>query len=217
MDRIVCGVWEIHLQRRLLAKPDLMLQKATEEALASEAVERSAQEIRKSSSLRLARNPVPVHHEEASSNEGSSSEDDDVHQTKRERRKFQQKSKGQPECAGCGGNHSRAKCRFRNAICRCPSGTMIGQTDSPTRRKLNVTVLIEGAPCDMEIDTGSALSIVSWSTIKRLVPRVSKRQLDSHHVHLRDYQGNDIPVVGVGRFRIAFKDFSGLLQLVVVE
>uniref|UniRef100_UPI00109F456C uncharacterized protein K02A2.6-like n=1 Tax=Podarcis muralis TaxID=64176 RepID=UPI00109F456C len=83
--------------------------------------------------------------------------------------------------------------------------------------QLNVTVLIEGAPCDMEIDTGSALSIVSWSTIKRLVPRVSKRQLDSHRVHLRDYQGNDIPVVGVGRFRIAFKDFSGLLRLVVVE
>ncbi|CAI5796320.1 Hypothetical predicted protein [Podarcis lilfordi] len=192
------------------------------------------------------RKPVPVHHEEASSDEASSSDDDDVHQTKRERRKFQQKSKGQPECASCGGNHSRAKCRFRDAICRtcsrrghiaksksslqsakescfaltncrCPSGTTIGQTDSPTRRKLNVMVLIEGAPCDMEIDTGSTLSIVSWSTIKRLVPRVSKRQLDSHRVHLRDYQGNDIPVVGVGQFRIALKDFLGLLRLVVVE
>ncbi|CAI5777136.1 Hypothetical predicted protein [Podarcis lilfordi] len=118
MDRIVCGVRDIHLQRRLLAKPDLTLQKAIEEAVASEAAERSAQEIRKSSSPRLARKPVPVHHEEASSDEASSSEDDDVHQTKRERRKFQQKSKGQPECAGCGGNHSRAKCRFRDAICR---------------------------------------------------------------------------------------------------
>ncbi|CAI5780741.1 Hypothetical predicted protein [Podarcis lilfordi] len=118
MDRIVCRVRDIHLQRRLLAKPDLTLQKAIEEAVASEAAERSAQEIRKSSSPRLARKPVPVHHEEASSDEGSSSEDDDVHQTKRECRKFQQKSKGQPECAGCGGNHSRAKCRFRDAICR---------------------------------------------------------------------------------------------------
>ncbi|CAI5767232.1 Hypothetical predicted protein [Podarcis lilfordi] len=177
MDRIVCGVWDIHLQRRLLAKPGLTLQKAIEEAVASEAAQRSAQEIRKSSSPCLARKPVPVHHEEASSDEASSSEDDDVHQTKRERRKFQQKSKGQPECAGCGGNHSRAKCRFRDAICRkcsrrghitkvcrsapsdtppsltrksksslqsakescfaltncrCPSGTTIGQTDSPT-------------------------------------------------------------------------------------
>ncbi|CAI5793272.1 Hypothetical predicted protein [Podarcis lilfordi] len=256
MDRIVCGVWDIRLQRCLLAKPDLTLLKAIEEAVASEAADPQA------SSPRLARKPVPVHQEEVSSDEASSSEDDDVHQTKQERRKFQQKSKGQSECAGCGGNHSRAKCRFRNAICRtcsrrghiakvclsapsgtppsptrksksslqsakescfaltnrhCPSGTTIGQTDSPTRRQLNVTVLIEGAPCDMETDTGSALSIVSWSTIKRLVPRVSKRQLDSHRVHLRDYQGNDIPVVGVGRFRIAFKDFSGLLRLVVVE
>ncbi|CAI5795660.1 Hypothetical predicted protein [Podarcis lilfordi] len=96
---------------------------------------------------------------------------------------------------------------FALTNCHCLSGTTIGQTDSPTRRKLNVTVLTEGAPCDMEIDTGSALSIVSWSTIKRLVPRVSKRQLDSHRVH----------VVGVGWFRITIKDFSSLLRLVVVE
>ncbi|CAI5780662.1 Hypothetical predicted protein [Podarcis lilfordi] len=39
MDRIVCGVRDIHLQRRLLAKPDLTLQKAIEEAVASEAAE----------------------------------------------------------------------------------------------------------------------------------------------------------------------------------
>ncbi|CAI5765670.1 Hypothetical predicted protein [Podarcis lilfordi] len=49
MDRIVCGVRDIRLQRHLLAKPDLMLQKATEEAVASEAVELSAQEIHKAS------------------------------------------------------------------------------------------------------------------------------------------------------------------------
>ncbi|CAI5765378.1 XP_034969502.1LOW QUALITY PROTEIN: uncharacterized protein K02A2.6-like [Podarcis lilfordi] len=118
MDQIICGVWDIRLQRRLLAKPDLRLQKAIEEAVASEATKCSAQEIRKASSPHLARKPVPVHHEEASSDEASSSEDDDVHQTKRECRKFQKKSKGQPECGGCGGNHSRAKCRFRYAICR---------------------------------------------------------------------------------------------------
>ncbi|CAI5793322.1 Hypothetical predicted protein [Podarcis lilfordi] len=118
MDRIVCGVWDIRLQQRLLARSDLTLQKAIEEAVASEAAERSAQEIRKASSPHLTRKPVPVHHKEASSDEASSSEDNDVHQTKRECRKFQQKSKGQAECAGCEGNHSRTKCRFRDAICR---------------------------------------------------------------------------------------------------
>ncbi|CAI5779509.1 XP_034969502.1LOW QUALITY PROTEIN: uncharacterized protein K02A2.6-like [Podarcis lilfordi] len=141
MDQIVCGVRDIRLQRCLLAKPDLTLQKAIEEAVALEA----AQEIRKASSPRLARKPVPVHHEEPSSDEASSSEDDDVHQTKRECRKFQQKSKGQSECAGCGGNHSHAKCRFRDAICRkcsrrghiakvcrsAPSGTPLHRLASP--------------------------------------------------------------------------------------
>ncbi|CAI5768341.1 Hypothetical predicted protein [Podarcis lilfordi] len=47
MDQIVCGVRDIRLQWHLLAKPDLTLQKATEEAVASEAVELSAQEIHK--------------------------------------------------------------------------------------------------------------------------------------------------------------------------
>ncbi|CAI5779723.1 Hypothetical predicted protein [Podarcis lilfordi] len=49
MDQIVCGVQDIRLQRHLLAKPDLTLQKAIEEAAASEAVELSAQETHKAS------------------------------------------------------------------------------------------------------------------------------------------------------------------------
>ncbi|CAI5761694.1 Hypothetical predicted protein [Podarcis lilfordi] len=110
MDPIVCRVQDIRLQRHLLAKPDLTLQKAIEEAVALEAAELSTQEIRKASSPRLAKKPVPVHHEEASSDEPFSSEDNDMNQTKRERGKFTQKSKGQSECAGCGGNHSCAKC-----------------------------------------------------------------------------------------------------------
>lgn len=61
------------------------------------------------------------------------------------------------------------------------------------------------------------MSIVSWSTIKRLVPGLTKRQLDPHRIHLKDYQGNGIPVVGIGQFQIAFKYFPGPLRLVIVE
>ncbi|CAI5773939.1 Hypothetical predicted protein [Podarcis lilfordi] len=68
MDRIVCGVRNNRLQRHLLAKPDLTLQKTIEEAAASEAAELSAQEICKDSSPQPAKKPIPVHHEEASSN-----------------------------------------------------------------------------------------------------------------------------------------------------
>lgn len=34
---------------------------------------------------------------------------------------------------------------------------------------------------------------------------------------LRDYQGNNIPIVGHGQFRIKYKEFSGHLPLVVIE
>lgn len=69
----------------------------------------------------------------------------------------------------------------------------------------------------MEVDTRFAMSIVSWSTIKRLVPRLPKRQLDPHPIHLRDYQGNSILVMGIGRFHVAFKNFTGPLRSVLVE
>ncbi|XP_034992622.1 uncharacterized protein LOC118095481 [Zootoca vivipara] len=60
MDRVVCGIRNIRLQQRLLAKPDLTLQKAMEEAAAAaaEAAELSAQEIRKASSPHSTKKPV---------------------------------------------------------------------------------------------------------------------------------------------------------------
>lgn len=45
----------------------------------------------------------------------------------------------------------------------------------------------------------------------------SKRQLNPHHIHIRDYQGNSIPVFGIAWFQVAFKYFRGPLRLIVVE
>ncbi|XP_026548252.1 uncharacterized protein K02A2.6-like [Notechis scutatus] len=48
----------------------------------------------------------------------------------------------------------------------------------------------------MEVDTGSALSIISWETLKKMLPRISKKKLLNCHLTLRDYQGRTIPVLG---------------------
>lgn len=69
----------------------------------------------------------------------------------------------------------------------------------------------------MEVDTGSATSIVSWNTVKQLVPRISKRQLKPCSLLLRDYKGSPIPIVGSGKFKAQFKKFSGWLSLGVVD
>lgn len=77
-------------------------------------------------------------------------------------------------------------------------------------KKNCLTVRIEGAPCLMEMDTGSATSIVSWSTIKCLVPKITKKQLKQCDM-LRDYQGNPVPIVGSSKFNVQFKNFAGCL------
>lgn len=87
----------------------------------------------------------------------------------------------------------------------------------PGKQKIHLTVHIEGKPCVMEVDTGSATSIVSWSTLKWLVPSMSKRRLSPCDLFLRDYQHNSIPVAGCGDFRVNFKEFSGRLPLIVVD
>lgn len=69
----------------------------------------------------------------------------------------------------------------------------------------------------MEVDFSSATSLVSWNMIKRLVPKLTKRQLDPYNLLLKDYQGANIPIVGSGTFRVQFQKFSGLLSLVIVE
>lgn len=65
--------------------------------------------------------------------------------------------------------------------CHCSTEAMISWADTLGHYMLHLTIQIEGAPCKMEVDIRSAMSIISWSTIERLVPRFAKRQLDPQH------------------------------------
>lgn len=71
--------------------------------------------------------------------------------------------------------------------CQCSREHIIGHANTSLCKKIHITVTIEGNPCKMEVDTSSALSLVLWCTIKWLVSRLSKRQLDPRLVHLKDY------------------------------
>ena len=104
MDRVVCGVRDIKLQRRLLAKTNLTLQMALDEAQAAEMSNQSTAEIQKSNSPPSLRKPVTVHHEDANHGE-SADEDDDVHRLKSSKGRNAATEKRQPACVGCGGNH----------------------------------------------------------------------------------------------------------------
>lgn len=68
----------------------------------------------------------------------------------------------------------------------------------------------------MELDTGSAKSILSWDTLWKLIPGLRRNQLSPCPSRLKDYQGNVIPIVGCGRFAVCYGKFQGHLPLTVV-
>ncbi|KAG8137102.1 hypothetical protein E2320_005642 [Naja naja] len=119
LDRVIGGMRDVELQRRLLAKTDLTLQMALKEAHAAEMSSRSTAKIQKSNRPPASRKPATVRHEDANCGE-SADEDDDVNCLRYPKGRNVATEKWQPACAGCGGNHPRRVCRFKNAICyRC--------------------------------------------------------------------------------------------------
>ena len=98
-DRMVCGINDLQIQKRLLAESDLTLKKATDLALGMEAAVKNAQAIQ-SSSIESKSSPK----------EGS---------LNKVRSAFPRKGgKGSQECYGCGNmGHTGAACKHRSTEC----------------------------------------------------------------------------------------------------
>ena len=98
-DRMVCGINDLQIQKRLLAESDLTLKKATDLALGMEAAVKNAQAIQSSST-----------ESKPSPQEGS---------LNKVRSAFPQKGgKGSQECYRCGNmGHTGAACKHRSTEC----------------------------------------------------------------------------------------------------
>lgn len=208
LEQLICGIRDTRLQRRLLAKPDLTLGGALDEARAHEASTRAAEALQRPSTSKDSSKPSPVHREDARSSSDADSEED-VFRTED---KLREASSRRQSCLSCGGNHERLSCKYKEAICRrcdkkghlarvCramlprkypprdhhsqseparqkqPSknggarnrreiqmqdgtSTRVGHASTLIEEKVTTIVEINGKPCEMEIDTGSALSIL---------------------------------------------------------
>ena len=65
----------------------------------------------------------------------------------------------------------------------------------------------------MKVDTGSAVSLLSEETQKRLFPKGSPHQTK---LHLKSYTSESIPVVGVLRVQVKYQAYLGYHDLYVV-
>ena len=77
-----------------------------------------------------------------------------------------------------------------------------------------VSVSLEGVDCEMHVDTGATVSLVSKAFYKERFPRVP---LENTHTELKAYVGHTIPVCGQINVSVSYQEQSGVFPLVVVD
>ena len=240
-DRLVCGIQDPRIQRRLLAESKLEFKQAFELAQAMESADRDAKT--------LVNNPAaPVHAIPS--------------QTPRHAPRQQQQGRSLPRedqtCYRRKGKHSAKSCRFKDAECRnckkkghiaraCmsmprpphraqgnrqqthlltevennssdtdPAYPLFNVTNTSTKPLL-VTVELNQAPVEMEVDTGASVSLISKDTYDRLWPTLTTAPaIQKSDILLRTYTGEHLEVVGSVSVDVHYKEQMAHLPLTVV-
>jgi len=241
-DRLVCGIHDDHIQRRLLAEEKLTFQKAMEIAVAMETAASNSRMLQGSLQPSLV----------------SDADVGEVH-------KLQSTVKpptAAVACYRCGkSNHLAQQCRFKAVKCHgCGKmGHLVKVCRSTTLRKRQTSVgagtqevqhLQVGAPegdgvisheeeeyslfhvrsepeiplkvlvginqqqVEMEVDTGASLSVLSEKTFRKFWP---EQVLQKSSVKIRTYTGESLKVVGCMEADITYGDQKSHVSLLVVE
>ena len=245
-DRLVCGITDGRVQRRLLAEPELTLKKALELAQAQETAEKGAQQLQQqrpqASQLHAIRQTKRSSHRQMNARQ-------------------EQQQREQRPCYRCGGKHQQRDCPFRDAEChRCkkkghlarvcqskgkaqsqqmsrpvskshnsthlmeeaetldeqPTYTLFNVTTNVSK-PLQVSLRINDADLTMEVDTGASVSLISSVTFQKLWPAHSSPVLMATQTKLRTYTGEQIHVLGTISANVQFKTQQETLPLLVVD
>ena len=243
-DRLVCGIGDGKIQRRLLAESELTFKKAFELAQAMETADRDARDLGKP-------------REEVHAIGGTAGGRKDV----------------APQTANitpryhCGSRH-RGECRFKNAVCHgcgkrghirraCRSRGKPQQSQQSGKRSQphtanvlvgegtegatasdeddtmpvytmynisnqganpwSVTVQADRADLRMEIDTGASVSIISMATYQATWLENERPVLQPSRASLSTFTGEKIDVIGLIDVRVIYKGQDKCLPLLVVN
>ena len=229
-DRLVCGVKDERIQRRLLGEVELTFARAFQIALAVESANKHAIELQSS---------VPTTVPPVINAVGSRPKD---------------KAKKVIECYRCGGNHYASSCRFKGAICsQCGKRGHLAkvcrgvthkredavekthrindeENEEEVLQTLNVLGLpkvqpfivpmeINGARIDMELDTGAAMTVISKRMFEDLWGSCEKGMPTLHPTatRLSTYTGEPLSIAGVAEVVVSYKSQTASLPLLVVN
>ena len=235
-DRIVCGMRNESLQKRLLSDKNLTLGKVIEETQAAEMAEQNMQELKSTAEM----NYVKM---------GTGYKKKENHKSQKRQG---EREEGYKLCYRCKGDHASRTCKFKSAECyHCKKtghivkACRIKENDERERDdkekpgkahcireikdegfiyKINevscppllITIKIKGREVQMELDTGSGHSLMSVHTFKSLFPEV--RKIPKSALKLRTWGSPDIlPLAGCIEMWARYRDKSVKLPLVIVE
>ncbi|KAG8130129.1 hypothetical protein E2320_017139, partial [Naja naja] len=116
-DRIVVGMRDLRLQRKLITKKSISLKEPEQQ----KSRKKPAAKIEKSESVHSAWGTTSKYQGEGEIGELYEEEEEEIHRVKPDRRSGPQGTSQRPlGCAGCKGNHPQVVCKFRDTICcRC--------------------------------------------------------------------------------------------------
>ncbi|KRZ83327.1 Uncharacterized protein T08_15038 [Trichinella sp. T8] len=157
-------------------------------------------------------------------------------------------------CASCGGQHNRALCRFKNAVCRCcqKAGHIERVCRSKQRRskpqakanaisaadthqsyllnriscrstpslcslKLSVFPSIEGKRCQLEVDSGSDVTIISEQTFEYLRNNNKKLKLAPTTLSLVSFPGKQVKLMGSCFVNVDYSTIHTRLRIFVAK
>ena len=246
-DRLVCGVNDTQIQRRLLAEPRLTLDTALGLAQAIEAAAKDSSDVQRVTQTQA----IPSH----------------INVLRHSRGPKPHPTVSDQTCQRCGGSHSPVTCRFKTFTCRychkkghlekvCRSKKAARQSHNPRpQRDTNfvsenlasgtetptppvedcptyslftlgsrnnkpwmVDLLVNGKQVSMQIDTGASVSVINFETYTSLWSSPPPPLvINEPRPKLRTYTGEEIQVLGSFSPTISYKGQQKVLPLLVVK
>ena len=239
-DRLVCGVNDDHIQRRLLAEEKLTFQKAMEVAVAMETAASNARMLQGSMQPASRVSEGDVHKVQSTGKLPTAAAAVACYRCGKSNHLAQQCRFKTVKCHGCGKiGHIVKVCRstaLKNPRTSVGAGTQevqhlqVGVSDdagevlseeyslfnvrSEPETPLKVRMGINKQQVEMEVDTGASLSILSEKTFRQFWP---EQELRNSSVKIRTYTGEPLKVVGCMAADISYDDQESHVSLLVVE